>query len=60
MSRVSNKNKLLLCEFISANRYFSIEDISEKLNFSERTIRNICKKGYIIIPSKINKNNGKN
>jgi predicted transcriptional regulator len=55
MPALSSKHKLLLCEFISANKYFSIEDISEKLNFSKKTIENICKKEYIVVPSKMNK-----
>jgi hypothetical protein len=59
MAHLTNKNKLLIIDFIQSYPNFSIDEISEMLNISEGILKGIFNKGYILIPSKMNKNEKK-
>lgn len=56
MAHVSNKTKLLIAEFRESNPLFPIEEIHNYFGLSEGIINGIFNKGYILIPSKLNRN----
>lgn len=56
MSHLKNKTKLLILEFIESNPFFPHEEIHNYFGISKGIIKGLFNKGYILIPSKINKN----
>ena len=55
MSNLSNKTKLLIVEFIESNKNFPKDEIYKYFGISKGVIDGLLKKGYILIPSKMNK-----
>jgi hypothetical protein len=55
MVNLSKKKKLLLLEFIESNPNFPREEIYKYFGISKGVIDGLLKKGYILIPSKMNK-----
>lgn len=55
MAHLTNNNKLLILEFIENNPNLSLEEKSSILNVSEGIIKGLINKGYILIPSKLNR-----
>lgn len=59
MGHISNRKKLLIAEFREANPAFPIEEIHNYFGLSEGIVNGIFTKGYILIPSKLNRNDKK-
>lgn len=56
---IKNSKRLLIVEFLEKYPGFSLEEMSNILEVRECTIKRIINRGYIIIPSKMNKKSKK-
>jgi hypothetical protein len=52
--RLNVKKRLLIIDFLEKYKYFSKEEVCIILSIKEKTLNDLLKKGFIIIPSKIN------